>query len=173
MVWFSLLLWFCLDNCHPSGRLGHLHPRESCNTQPQTVSELRSWSEHHGLSSQGTWSRSRERWWRLSTHTDSSLITPFFLCAIFVRSYKASVGSTWVVPIHSFFFHFLSLIIYYKYRPNLHHWLYFIKKGRHQLQSYVGKLRITFAKHRGMTVSSVQWADPFFSSGCYGCLDFP
>ena len=28
---------------------------------------------------------------------------------------------TWVVPIHSFFFHFLSLIIYYKYWPNLHH----------------------------------------------------
>ena len=47
------------------------------------------------------------------------------------------------------------------------------KKGRHQLQSYVEKLRITFAKHRGMTVSSVQWADPSFSSGCYGCLDFP
>ena len=37
MVWFSLLLWFCLDNCHPSGRLGHLHPRESCNTLPETV----------------------------------------------------------------------------------------------------------------------------------------
>ena len=77
------------------------------------------------------------------------------------NSYYGVVLSAWVVPIHSFFFHFLSLIIYFKYRPNLHHWLYFIKKGRHQLQSYVEELRITFAKHRGMTVSSMQWADLF------------
>ena len=32
---FCILVW--LDNCHPLGRLKHLHPRESCNTQPQTI----------------------------------------------------------------------------------------------------------------------------------------
>ena len=32
---FCILVW--LDNCHPLDRLRHLHPRESCNTQQQTI----------------------------------------------------------------------------------------------------------------------------------------